>query len=254
MSCCPPGSWPDLNNSDYVCKGVVETLDEASDFKVYKTGDSHAADSGKCVLWNYDIFGFDGGRTRQMADYVASQGFLVIIPDYYRSGKFCDVTKESGETIQAFLKEHSVLANLKKDFDTFILPYAEKNGCKSIGTFGFCWGSVPVIHFSSFDQIKCGVSFHPSHPPIFGMINEVEEDRLKAVKCPQLLLPAGNDSDTVKTDGLAQKVIGKDKCDVIEFPDMVHGWSVRGDCTKPDVERDVKKAFTAAVEFLNKNL
>ena len=74
MSCCPPGSWPDHNNSDYVCKGVVETLDEASDFKVYKTGDSHAADSGKCVLWNYDIFGFDGGRTRQMADYVASQG------------------------------------------------------------------------------------------------------------------------------------------------------------------------------------
>ena len=82
-------------------------------------------------------------------------------------------------------------------------------------------------------QIKCGVSFHPSHPPIFGMINEVEEDRLKAVKCPQLLLPAGNDSDTVKTDGLAQKVLGKDKCDVIEFPDMVHGWSVRGDCSKP---------------------
>ena len=81
-------------------------------------------------------------------------GFLVIIPDYYRSGKFCDVTKESGETIQAFLKEHSVLANLKKDFDTFVLPYAEKNGCKSIGTFGFCWGSVPVIHFSSFDQVS----------------------------------------------------------------------------------------------------
>ena len=81
-------------------------------------------------------------------------GFLVIIPDYYRSGKFCDVTKESGETIQAFLKEHSVLANLKKDFDTFILPYVEKNGCKSIGTFGFCWGSVPVIHFSSFDQVS----------------------------------------------------------------------------------------------------
>ena len=75
MSCCPPGSWPDLNNSDYACKGVVETLDEASDFKVYKTGDSS---SGKCVLWNYDIFGFDGGRTRQMADYVASHGQIKV--------------------------------------------------------------------------------------------------------------------------------------------------------------------------------
>ena len=71
MSCCPPGSWPDLNNDGYACKGAVETLDEATAFKVYKTGSG-----SKCVIWNYDIFGFDGGRTRQMADYVASQGEL----------------------------------------------------------------------------------------------------------------------------------------------------------------------------------
>ena len=69
MSCCPPGSWPDLNNDGYACKGTEDVLDEASAFKVYKTGSGP-----KCVIWNYDIFGFDGGRTRQMADYVASQG------------------------------------------------------------------------------------------------------------------------------------------------------------------------------------
>ena len=67
------------------------------------------------------------------------------------------------------------------------------------------------------------------------------------------MLPAGGDAESVKTGGLAQKVLG-DKCEVVEFPDMVHGWSVRGDCTKPDVERDVKKAFTLAVDFLSKHL
>jgi len=223
-------------------------LDQASDFKVYKTGSGE-----KCVVWNYDIFGFDGGRTRQMADYVASQGYMVLIPDYYRGG-MCDVTKDPGDKVVAFLKANTDLEKLKTDFESFVLPYAKKSGASSIGTFGFCWGSVPVIHFSSFNEIKCGVSFHPSHPPIFGMIEANEEERLKAVKCPQLLMPAGNDADTVKTGGLAQKVLCEEKCEVLEFPDMTHGWSVRGDCSKPEVERDVKKAFTAAVEFIAKHL
>ena len=79
MSCCPPGSWPDLNNDGYACKGSVDTLDEASAFKVYKTGSGP-----KCVIWNYDIFGFDGGRTRQMADYVAAQGLKTTIQQAYQ--------------------------------------------------------------------------------------------------------------------------------------------------------------------------
>jgi len=247
-SCCPPNSWPELKNPEYKAKGVVESLDEASKFQVYKVGQGD-----KCVIWNYDIFGFDGGRTRQMADFVASQGFLVILPDYYR-GTMCDVHKEPQETTVAFLKEHSVLTNLEKDFKNFVLPYATKNGAKSISTFGFCWGSVPVIHFSSFPEIKCGVSFHPSHPPIFGMIGADEESQLKAVTAPQLLMPAGNDAASVKDGGLAEKTLGKDKCEILEFPEMTHGWSVRGDCSKPEVERDVKKSFEKAIEFLNKNL
>jgi len=246
-ACCPANSWPELKNPDYKPKGVVELLDEASKLEVYTVGEGD-----KCVIWNYDIFGFDGGRTRQMADFVADQGFLVIMPDYYR-GTMCDVHKEPQDTTVAFLKAHSVLSDLRKDFQSFVLPYATKKGAKTLGTFGFCWGSVPVIDFSSFDDIKCGVSFHPSHPPIFGMTGVNEEDALKAVKAPQLLLPAGGDADSVKKGGLAEKVLG-DKCTIMEFPEMTHGWSVRGDCNLPEGERDVKLAFQTAVDFLNKHL
>jgi len=247
MSCCPPNSWPELRNPDYKAKGVVETLDEASKLEVYKVGQGD-----KCVIWNYDIFGFDGGRTRQMADFIASQGYLVIMPDYYR-GTMCDIFNETPDAIVAFIKKHSVLSDLVKDFQDFVLPYATKNGAKSFGTFGFCWGSVPVIKFSSLPEIKCGVSFHPSHPKLFGMVGVDEEEQLKAVTAAQLLLPAGDDMDSVKKGGLAEQVLA-DKCQIIEFPDMKHGWSVRGDCTVPEVERDVKKAFTSAVDFLKKHL
>ena len=60
--------------------------------------------STKCVIWNYDIFGFDSGRTRQMADFIAAHGYLVVIPDYYR-GKFDDLSDPT-KTVQ-FLKDQS---------------------------------------------------------------------------------------------------------------------------------------------------
>merc|ERR1712213_153257 len=103
--CCPDNSWGKLNNPDYKAKGVVEKIQETN-IDVYRVGKSE-----KCVIWNYDIFGFDGGRTRQMADFVADQGFLVIMPDYYR-GTMCDVHKEPQDTTVAFLKAHSVLSDL----------------------------------------------------------------------------------------------------------------------------------------------
>ena len=73
-ACCPDDSWPALTDTPYESRGVVETLDESSGFKVYKVG----APNSKCIIWNYDIYGFEGGRTRKMADFVASQGKIAF--------------------------------------------------------------------------------------------------------------------------------------------------------------------------------
>ena len=76
MACCPPGAWGELKpDADYKTKGAVEKLDGG--LEVYVTG---KAESEKCVIWNYDIFGFNGGRTRQLCDILGEQGrkFLVL--------------------------------------------------------------------------------------------------------------------------------------------------------------------------------
>ena len=44
----------------------------------------------------------------------------------------------------------------------------------------------------------------------------------------QMFMPAGNDDPNVKMGGLGKKVLG-DGLEILEFPDMVHGWTVRGD-------------------------
>lgn len=66
-SCCPEEAWSQLEaDSDYVEKGVIERVD---DIDIYRVGNS-----SKCIVWNYDIFGFNSGRTRQFADIFADQG------------------------------------------------------------------------------------------------------------------------------------------------------------------------------------
>ena len=69
-SCCPPSAWGELKNGSYTAKGVVEAV---GDLDVYRVGES-----SKCIIWNYDVLGFDGGRTRQMADFLADQGEFPI--------------------------------------------------------------------------------------------------------------------------------------------------------------------------------
>merc|ERR1712226_664551 len=63
MSCCPKAAWGELKNPDYKEKGTVEKV---GDLDIYSVGQGP-----KCIIWNYDIFGFDSGRSRQMCDLVA---------------------------------------------------------------------------------------------------------------------------------------------------------------------------------------
>jgi hypothetical protein len=45
-----------------------------------------------------------------------------------------------------------------------------------------------------------------------------------------------------------------DGLEVIEFPAMNHGWSIRGDLSMKEVERDVKKTFNFVLSFFGKYL
>jgi hypothetical protein len=148
MSCCPATAWKELKNVDYRPKG---TISQVGDLPIYQVGTS-----SKCIIWNYDIFGFDGGRTKQMADFIAENGkplgihqlqegpfiqnyflsgYMVLIPDYYR-GKMIDPMKESREKLKEFVKVETDWENkLKKDWDT-VRVFAESLGAKTFGTIG----------------------------------------------------------------------------------------------------------------------
>lgn len=125
--CCPESAWGALKNEKYDPLGTIETVD---DLDIYYLGNS-----SKCIIWNYDIFGFDSGRTKQMVDFLAAHGYMAILPDYYR-GTFVDPANTPPEETLAFLKEQTDWnGRLKEDVER-VKNFGRNKGCERFGAIG----------------------------------------------------------------------------------------------------------------------
>jgi len=216
--------------------------------KVYRTGCSP-----KCIIWCYDIYGFEGGRTRQLCDQLADTGYMVIMPDFFR-GEWRDV---SAADLGSWLAGQSDWYGKRQaDWVETILPYARSQGAKVFGCAGTCWGGYMVMRLSAYNEFKAGVSLHPATTAIAeDILKEELYEVLDEVRCPQLVLTAGDDHANEKPGGLAAKVWGVMNfgggCVLRTYPDMVHGWTVRGDMRDQAVNNAATAAFNALKFFFN---
>jgi len=213
---------------------------------VYRVGASN-----KCVIWCYDIYGFNGGRTRELCDKLADSGYMVILPDFFR-GESRDVTAPD---LGVWLKEKSVwLGQRQKDWVEKILPYARAHGAEVFGAVGTCWGGYMVLRLSSYGEFRAGASFHPATSYVVeNLLQEKLYAVLDEVQCPQLVLTAGEDSPNEKPGGLASKVWGVmpfgPQCELRVYPDMQHGWTTRGDLRITEVDNCARAAFNSLKWF-----
>lgn len=96
----------------------------------------------QCFVVIPDIFGIEGGRTRQVCDYYASKGYLVILPgllvaivplspfsDWFRGHP---LTPETLGTFGPWLNTHSKEAILA-DYKQSIMPYVSGYSVGLIG-------------------------------------------------------------------------------------------------------------------------
>jgi dienelactone hydrolase len=252
-SCCPPGSWPELAvtlDNDATAAGTLENLDGLD---TYTVEPPQPTTNG--VVFIYDVHGFSGVRVKSVCDALALNGFHVCMPDVYGDSKGVnDFGGFGSDTGKDFLKKYT-FDDLEPKFDKAI-AHLKSKGCTSIGAVGFCWGAWAVFKLSATGKLDAGAGCHPSigiGPLLFG---EQESDIASAVKCPQLLCSAGNDPDYVKENGdLVNIVNGLGyECRATEYPEMMHGWVIRGDATQENVARDVKAAIGEVSEFFGKHL
>eukprot|EP01096_Ripella_sp_DP13-Kostka_P016146 TRINITY_DN776_c0_g1_i2.p2 TRINITY_DN776_c0_g1~~TRINITY_DN776_c0_g1_i2.p2 ORF type:complete len:260 (-),score=109.90 TRINITY_DN776_c0_g1_i2:39-779(-) len=244
MSCCPKGSLGHLAPSEsYVQKGTVVRF---QDLDLYVVGSGETA-----VIVVYDIFGFNGGRVRQVCDSLAEQGHTVVLPDFYRGEAWdpANFPPPSFPDLIAWIQRVGGWdAVTKPDVVERVVPFLrnEKKITGKIGIIGFCWGASVAVASSQFEGLVHAVAgIHPSF---------VDEKLVSEATCPQLFCPAGNDAPTDPLKAvLDQKPFG-DRCVYHPFPDMLHGWSVRGDLNDPTVARDVALVFDLVFSFFDKEL
>jgi len=244
-------SWPaePVLENKYDAKGNILMIDET--MQAYQTGNG-----SKMVVWGHDIFGLTGpnsdkGRTKEWADYLAEHGYNVLVPDWFRGNNMPGGW--FGPDTPAWLAAQTNWTNILVDWETVIYPFLSKQSPSSIGLIGTCWGTYPVVRLSSLGTVSAGVSMHPSHANLMKTAGEDQEQILGLIKSQQLFLLEGDAADSLKEEGLSGKVLG-DKLTVVEFPDMEHGWTVRGDLENPVIARDVQKAKELVLEFLEKYL
>lgn len=72
--CCPPNAEKYLA-PDYTFTGKTHTLADGVEF--YEAGSPSLK---KAVLLIPDIFGWNGGRTRNIADWLAEEGYYTVVP------------------------------------------------------------------------------------------------------------------------------------------------------------------------------
>jgi len=253
MPCCPGATpsdptAPPFPGYAWKNKGVEETID---DMAVYRVGVS-----SKCIIWCYDIYGFHGGRTRELCDKLADCGYMVILPDFFRG----ESREVSSPDLGDWLKGQSNWNGQRRaEWVEKILPYARQHGAETFGAVGTCWGGYMVLRLSSYGEFKAGAAFHPATSFVADqLMQEQLYEILDEVQCPQLVLTAGEDSENEKPGGIADRVWGVMSigaaCELREFPDMSHGWTTRGDIRDPAVDNCARAAFNSLKGFLDTHM
>mmetsp|Transcript_12177 Transcript_12177/g.16486 ORF Transcript_12177/g.16486 Transcript_12177/m.16486 type:complete len:245 (-) Transcript_12177:102-836(-) len=242
-SCCPPGSWPALVESEtYKGKGAEDKVD---DVPVYISGEP----GEKAVMILPDIFGWatNKGRFFGIADTLAEAGYYVLLTDPFKGDSAVGKSDVMG-WITSFPWD-TVSPGIEACHKFLV-----EKGCKNIGVVGFCWGVWAMCKANSLGMpFTCGVGPHPS-TKLEGVFGQDEQAMIDKVNFPILVLPAGNDPDTLKEGGAAATSLAAKGGKSVHFPDMSHGWVARGDLTDETVKRDVELAMKLMVEFLKEKL
>merc|ERR1712008_638920 len=137
-----------------------------------------------------------------------------------------------------------------------VLPYLEVRGCATgrAAILGFCWGAWVVVHACGTlpDAFACGISAHPSVSAMASRWGEDEEQLLRAVSAPQLVLASKDEPAAWKPGGSVETLLGAAACGSVfrEFGSMNHGFVPRGDMSDPTVAADVHRALEYTKGFL----
>ena len=145
MSCCPPSALPYLAAKP-ATKGSKKAIDGV---EFYETG----AQSKAAIILFPDVWGWDSGRTRALADAFAEQGYRTYVPKVLQpafqggtDGDGLPPDFDLGSRMEEFMGWVKTVKwdGIDKKVNA-LLAYAKAEGATSIGVVGCCWSVVPRL-------------------------------------------------------------------------------------------------------------
>ncbi|GMP76942.1 hypothetical protein CsSME_00033400 [Camellia sinensis var. sinensis] len=215
-------------------------LQEIGGLKTYVTGPQ---DSKLAILLISDVFGYEAPNLRKLANKVAAEGFLVVVPDFFYGEPF-NLNNPNMDR-ESWRKAHGV----DKGFEDAkpVISALRSKGVTSIGAAGFCWGGVVVVKLARTDEIQAAVVLHPGC---------ITEDEIKEVKCPISILGAEIDqvSPPEQLKQFGEILSAKPGIDsfVKIFPGVSHGWSVRYDIGNESAVKSAEESHGDMLSWFKK--
>ena len=158
MSCCPPSALPYLAAKP-ANSGSKKAIDGV---EFYETG----AQSKAAIILFPDVWGWDSGRTRALADAFAEQGYRTYVPKVLQpafqggtDGDGLPPDFDLGSRMEEFM---GWVKTVKWDgIDSKVnalLAYAKAEGATSLGVVGCCWGGWACFETSAMTTGPCPAS------------------------------------------------------------------------------------------------
>ena len=237
MSCCPTEILP------------VESTYKAKSDLVYIAGDSS---STKGIVIIPDIFG-PHPNTYQVADALASRGFLVVMPDFFRGTHWTldnfppadGFASPAWSNFLATLTYEQLESRVQQGITILrALMSTTTTATPKIGALGFCWGGGIAMQALAEGLVDSAASPHPSF---------LTTDLMKRIQGPVCLLPTKDDTELLDMKEAAEstghKVVYK------YFDDVHHGFcSARANFNDELNRTRANEAIDIMVKFFDESL
>jgi len=232
---------------DYKPSGnILKLKDDTQFYGVGHTGGKRG------VILVPDTWGWNAGRIRNIADFLAHNNMYCAVPQLMGSstegGESLSISESS--SFGEYMKSQTFDGHLKPKIAS-VVRFMHNEGIDKIMIIGFSWGgwvALNVLASDLSDHFSGGVLAHPSinlEERIYGG-NLV--DLFSRVERPVLLMPARGDPD----EYLSLVRLHRYKCptsDFIDFHGLEHGFLLRGSMSDPDIKRANCKALDSVLSF-----
>ena len=198
------------DEDDVFGAGVVEQL---GDMDVYRVGSGTRA-----IILIYDIMGVSA-ECRHNCDQLAAAGFLVVMPDLFRSDKLRHWSRTPGPAGRPAQRPEA--ADVDREILQTVVPYVQGLGGRELGIVGFCFGGSAAMRLAPTGVfLACG-GCHAG-----GLKSPEGEALVAKARCPIMLLQAGGDPDLKPVFEAVKEMDDdiRDKSVLRTYWDQKHGW------------------------------